>query len=257
MTTLVAELRQVVREFGGPTTVRALAGVDLALEPGDYCAIVGASGAGKSTLLNVMGLLDRPTAGEYLIDGIATSALNDRQRSTLRGSTIGFVFQAFHLLATRSVLENVMLAFVYGGVPRSEWRPRAIAALERVGLGARLDFSPATLSGGERQRVAIARAVCAGPRLLLADEPTGNLDRTNSASVMDLFAELNADGLTIAVITHDHEVAARARRGLRLRDGNLVAVDPGENLDTARAADDADDADAAESAPGRSSGVPR
>ncbi|TAJ46090.1 MAG: ABC transporter ATP-binding protein [Herbiconiux sp.] len=221
MSAAVAELRHVVREFGGATTVRALAGVDLALAPGDFCAIVGASGAGKSTLLNVMGLLDRLTAGEYFVDGVATSGLNDRQRSAVRGSTIGFVFQSFHLLATRSVLDNVLMAFTYGGVPRSERRPRAVEALDRVGLGARLAFSPATLSGGERQRVAIARAVCAGPRLLLADEPTGNLDRSNSESVMELFAELNADGLTIAIITHDDEVAGRAHRRLQLRDGTL------------------------------------
>ena len=225
MTAPVAELRQVVREFGGATTVRALSGVDLTLAAGDFCAIVGASGAGKSTLLNVLGLLDRPTAGEYFVDGVATSGLNDRQRSALRGSMIGFVFQSFHLLATRTVLENVMLAFVYGSVPRSEWRNRAIEALHRVGLGARLEFSPATLSGGERQRVAIARAVCAGPRLLLADEPTGNLDRANTESVMELFDELNADGLTVAIITHDDEVAARARRRLRLLDGALLSGD--------------------------------
>ncbi len=226
MSDAVVQLEGIVREFAGTTTVRALSGVDLVLNPGDYCAIVGASGAGKSTLLNVMGLLDRPTAGEYFFDGVATSALDDRRRSALRGSMIGFVFQSFHLLITRTVLENVMLAFVYGEVDRSEWRSRARQALERVGLGARLDFTPATLSGGERQRVAIARAVCASPRLLLADEPTGNLDRANSDAIMELFADLNADGLTIAVITHDDEVARRAARHLRLADGTLVEQHP-------------------------------
>ena len=218
---MIVELRGVGREFGGGTTVSALSGVELGLASGDYLAITGPSGAGKSTMLNVLGLLDRPSAGEYLFDGVATSGLDDRRRSLLRGSSIGFVFQSFHLLASRTVLENVMLAFVYGGVPRAERVQRARDALERVGLSHRSGFRPGTLSGGERQRVAVARAVCTSPRLLLADEPTGNLDRANADAIMTLFDELNADGLTLVVITHDAEVAARARRRAWLADGRL------------------------------------
>ena len=218
---MIVELRGVGREFGGGTTVSALSGVELELASGDYLAITGPSGAGKSTMLNVLGLLDRPSTGEYLFDGVATSGLDDRRRSLLRGSSIGFVFQSFHLLASRTVLENVMLAFVYGGVPRAERVQRARDALERVGLSHRSGFRPGTLSGGERQRVAVARAVCTSPRLLLADEPTGNLDRANADAIMTLFDELNADGLTLVVITHDAEVAARARRRAWLADGRL------------------------------------
>jgi len=218
---VIVELRGVGREFGGGTTVSALSGVELELASGDYLAITGPSGAGKSTMLNVLGLLDRPSTGEYLFDGVATSGLDDRRRSLLRGSSIGFVFQSFHLLASRTVLENVMLAFVYGGVPRAERVQRARDALERVGLSHRSGFRPGTLSGGERQRVAVARAVCTSPRLLLADEPTGNLDRANADAIMTLFDELNADGLTLVVITHDAEVAARARRRAWLADGRL------------------------------------
>ncbi|MFB2583800.1 ABC transporter ATP-binding protein [Herbiconiux liukaitaii] len=204
----------------------ALSGVDLALGAGDYLAITGPSGAGKSTVLNILGLLDRPTTGEYLIDGVPTAALGDAERSRLRGSSIGFVFQSFHLLASRTVLENVLLAFVYGGVPRAERLERAREALARVGLDHRLDFAPATLSGGERQRVAIARAVCTSPRLLLADEPTGNLDRRNAEGVLTLFDELHADGLTIVTITHDPHVAARAHRRATLADGTLTHPAP-------------------------------
>lgn len=173
-------------------------------------------------MLNILGLLDRPTAGEYLFDGEPTSRLTERRRSLLRATQVGFVFQAFHLLPGRTVLENVMLAFLYGVVPRTERRERAKAALDRVGLSHRLEFQPGTLSGGERQRVAIARAVCTEPRLLLADEPTGNLDRVNSDSILELFDELNADGLTLVTITHDQRVADRARRRVRIERGRLA-----------------------------------
>ncbi|MCS5733376.1 ABC transporter ATP-binding protein [Herbiconiux daphne] len=219
---MIVELRQVGREFRRGTTVRALNEVDLDLAAGDYLAITGPSGAGKSTMLNILGLLDRPTSGEYLFDGVATSGLDDRRRSALRGASIGFVFQSFHLLPGRTVLQNVMLAFVYGRVPRAERIDRATEALDRVGLTHRTDFHPGTLSGGERQRVAIARAVCTGPRLLLADEPTGNLDQANAESVMQLFDELNADGLTLVVITHDIAIAERARRRVGISDGRLT-----------------------------------
>ncbi|WP_291050513.1 ABC transporter ATP-binding protein [Herbiconiux sp.] len=227
----VIELRGVSRRFGsaqegqpqgGPVT--ALSEVDLTIRPGDHLAITGSSGAGKSTMLNILGLLDRPSAGEYYFDGVATSSLRDRRRSALRGSSIGFVFQSFHLLPGRSVLGNVLLAFVYGSVPRSERLRRASEALDRVGLSHRLAFSPATLSGGERQRVAIARSVCGGAKVLLADEPTGNLDRVNADAILTLFDELNADGLTLVVITHDAAVAERARRRIGLADGKLTEL---------------------------------
>ncbi len=223
---VVVELRQLSRTFGREAPVTALSAVDLVIRRGDHLSITGPSGAGKSTMLNILGLLDRPSAGEYLLDGAPTSPLDDRRRSALRGSRIGFVFQSFHLLPTRSVLGNVLLAFTYGDVPRAERMRRAIGALDRVGLSHRRDFSPVTLSGGERQRVAIARAVCAGPALLLADEPTGNLDRSTADSVLALFDELNADGLTLVVITHDARVADRARRQVRIADGRLTEEPP-------------------------------
>jgi putative ABC transport system ATP-binding protein len=222
VTDLIVDLRRVTREFGGGTTVTALADIEFQVASGDYMAITGPSGAGKSTLLNILGLLDRPSTGEYLFDGVPTSSLRERERSALRGSNIGFVFQSFHLLPSRTVLDNVLLAFVYGDVPRGERMPRAREALRRVGLAHRVDFYPGTLSGGERQRVAIARAVCTAPRLLLADEPTGNLDRSNSASIMELFEELNRDGLTVLMITHDAAIADRARRTVRIDDGRLT-----------------------------------
>ncbi|QZY53381.1 ABC transporter ATP-binding protein [Leucobacter tenebrionis] len=218
------ELADVTRFFPGPPPVNALRGVDLAVERGDYLAIVGPSGSGKSTMLNTLGLLDRPSTGRFLFEGIDVSQLGDDERAALRSRAIGFVFQSFHLLPTRSVLENVMLAGTYAGLPREQREPSAREALDRVGLAHRVDFSPATLSGGERQRVAIARAVCTSPRLLLADEPTGNLDRANSQAVMELFDDLGAEGLTIVMITHDEAVAASARRLVRMHDGELSEI---------------------------------
>lgn len=222
--TPVVELREVARVFPGDPPVEALRPSDLVVNPGDYVSIVGPSGSGKSTLLHLLGLLDRPTSGEYLLDGVATSELTDTQRAALRGGKIGFVFQQFHLLPHRSVLDNVMLATLYSGVSRSERRRRALAALNRVGLGHRINFMPTLLSGGERQRVAVARAVVTSPQLLLADEPTGNLDTRSSEGVMDLFDELHAEGLTLIVITHDAAVAARAQRSVRISDGYLSEV---------------------------------
>ena len=217
----IVQLDEVTRFFPGPPPVNALRGVNLSVERGDYLAIVGPSGSGKSTMLNTLGLLDRPSTGTFLFEGIDVAQLSDDQRSALRGRAVGFVFQSFHLMPTRSVLENVMLAGTYAGLTREEREPLARAALERVGLSHRVDFSPNTLSGGERQRVAIARAVCTSPRLLLADEPTGNLDRENSRSIMRLFDELGADGLTVVMITHDAKVAEAARRRVRISDGEL------------------------------------
>jgi len=222
--TPVVELINVTRSFPGPPEVQALKAVNLSVQPGDYLSIVGPSGSGKSTMLNVLGLLDRPSVGEYYLDGELTALASEDERAALRGGKIGFVFQSFHLLPHRSVLENVMLAMTYSGVPRAQREKRARTALERVGLGHRIGFQPMTLSGGERQRVAVARAVVGEPRLLLADEPTGNLDATTSGEVMDLFEELHADGLSLVVITHDPVVSARADRRIRIADGRLEEI---------------------------------
>lgn len=222
----VLELRGVRRVFPAEPPVAALDGVDLVVRRREYVAVVGPSGSGKSTLLNVLGLLDRPTDGSYFLDGVDTGTLREGQRAALRGRRIGFVFQSFHLLAHRSVVENVMLAELYTGGPRKGRRERAVDALERVGMGHRLGFEPRRLSGGERQRVAIARALAAQPSLLLCDEPTGNLDSRNTASMLDLFDDLRAQGLTIVVITHEHDVSARADRAVHMVDGVLHEVPP-------------------------------
>lgn len=218
----VISLVDVVREFPAQPPVRALDGVTLRVGRGDYLAVVGPSGSGKSTLLNVLGLLDRPSSGSYRLDGTETTTLRDGARTRLRGDRIGFVFQAFHLLSHRSVVENVMLAEVYRKKGRGGRRDRALAALERVGLGHRTGFPPDRLSGGERQRAAIARALMGDPSLLLCDEPTGNLDSRNTQAVLDLFDELRQQGLTIVVITHEQEVSERAGRRVRITDGVLV-----------------------------------
>ncbi|WP_207218917.1 ABC transporter ATP-binding protein [Pengzhenrongella frigida] len=220
----VIELRALTRTFAGTPPVLAVRGADLRIAAGEYVSVIGPSGSGKSTLLHILGLLDRPTSGDYLFDGVPTGAASDADRAALRGGRIGFVFQAFHLLPHRTVLDNVLLATLYSGVPRPERRPRALAALDRVGLSHRLDFLPIVLSGGERQRVAIARAVISSPHVLLADEPTGNLDAATSGGVLDLFDELHRDGLTLVVITHDAGVSARAQRRIRIDDGTLTEV---------------------------------
>lgn len=221
MTAPLVELRDLTRSFPGPPEVQALKAANLTVQAGDYLCIVGPSGSGKSTMLNILGLLDSPSVGEYRLAGGLTSSLSDDERAAVRARFIGFVFQSFHLMARRTVLDNVLMPMLYSGVPRREREPRARDALERVGLGHRIDFLPGSLSGGERQRVAVARAVVSGPQLLLADEPTGNLDQRTSGEVMDLFEELNADGLTLVVITHDEAVARRARRRIQINDGRL------------------------------------
>ena len=218
----VLELRKIGRSFGTDPVVDALVGIDLTLERGDWLSITGPSGAGKSTLLNIIGCLDRPSSGTYLIDGIDTTTLTDDERAGLRSQRIGFVFQSFHLLPYRTVLENVMLAEVYRKQSHKDRETRAMAAIKRVGLAHRADFFPFKLSGGEKQRVAIARALVSKPSLLLCDEPTGNLDSANSASILDFFAELNRDGLTLAIVTHDPTVADRASRKVRIVDGRLT-----------------------------------
>lgn len=220
----VVELEQVGRVYPGTPQVHALRRVDLRIDRGDYLSIIGPSGSGKSTLLHILGLLDLPTSGCYRLDGQDVARLGERRRSGLRGGRIGFVFQAFHLLARRTVLDNVMLSMVYQAVSRPERRERALQALDRVGLTGRAGFVPTQLSGGERQRVAVARALAGRPALLLADEPTGNLDHANASGVMDLFDELHGAGLTLAVITHDDEVSRRAGRRVRIADGELSGL---------------------------------
>ncbi|WP_114972319.1 ATP-binding cassette domain-containing protein [Rhodoferax ferrireducens] len=221
----VLELCGISRQYGTDPAVHALTDINLSLERGDWLSITGPSGAGKSTLLNIIGCLDRPTRGRYFIDGIDTTSLSDDERAGVRSQRIGFVFQSFHLLPYRSVLENVMLAEVYRRLPQRGRRERAMAAIERVGLAHRADFLPIKLSGGERQRVAIARALVGSPSLLLCDEPTGNLDSKNSATILDFFEKLNAEGLTLVIVTHDENVARRARRRVHIVDGVMTETD--------------------------------
>jgi macrolide transport system ATP-binding/permease protein len=235
VTTPLLELHKVGRQYGSEPAVRALVDVDLSLERGEWLAITGPSGAGKSTLLNIIGCLDHPTSGRYLLEGIDTARLTDTQRAGLRSQRIGFVFQSFHLLPYRTVVENVMLAEVYRKQRHSGRRVRALAALERVGLSHRRDFSPMQLSGGERQRAAIARALVGSPSLLLCDEPTGNLDSKSSAALLDLLEKLNQDGLTLVIVTHDETVAKRATRRVHVVDGSATAPPHGEQGNPATA----------------------
>jgi len=228
-TKTLVEIHGVGRQFGSEPAVHALLDVDLWLESGQWLAITGPSGAGKSTLLHVIGCLDRPTTGSYVFDGIDTATLSDKQRAGLRSRRIGFVFQSFHLLPYRSVLENVMLAEVYRRQTHRGRRERALVAIEKVGLRERADFLPMKLSGGERQRVAIARALVGSPSLLLCDEPTGNLDSQASADLLDLLQGLNRQGLTLVIVTHNEDVAKRARRRVHIIDGALTDITTGEN----------------------------
>lgn len=218
----VVELRGLGRRFGSEPPVDALVDVDLTVRQGEWLAVVGPSGSGKSTLLHTLGCLDRQTSGTYLLDGLDVAALSDDERAGIRARRIGFVFQAFHLLPHRTVLENVMLAEVYRKVPVAGRAERAEAVLDEVGLSHRAGFLPTRLSGGERQRVAIARAYVGRPSLLLCDEPTGNLDSVTGATILDLFARLNDRGLTVVMITHEPAVAARAGRQVNIVDGMLV-----------------------------------
>jgi macrolide transport system ATP-binding/permease protein len=218
----VLELSKVCKSFDFDPVVTALVDIDLIVNRGDWLAITGPSGSGKSTLLNIIGCLDQPSSGSFRFDGIETTTLKEAERAGLRSQRIGFVFQSFHLLPYRTVLENVMLAEIYRGQPQQGRRQRAMQAITRIGLAHRADFLPMKLSGGERQRVAIARAIVGNPSLLLCDEPTGNLDSANSANLLDIFEELNRDGLTLVVVTHDPEVARRSARQIHIIDGRLT-----------------------------------
>ncbi len=221
----IIEIRQLRKDYViGSEVVRALRGVDLRLERNEYLAIMGPSGSGKSTLMNLVGCLDTPTAGEYWLNGQEVAHLSDDELARIRNREIGFVFQTFNLLPRASALHNVELPLIYAGVSSKERRDRAAEMLAKVGLKDRMLHKPAELSGGQRQRVAIARALVNGPAILLADEPTGNLDSQTGEEIMDIFDALQAQGQTIVLVTHEHDIAARAHRQIHLRDG-LIAHD--------------------------------
>ena len=217
------ELKGIVKRYTlGEEVVLALAGVDLFIGRNEYVALIGPSGSGKSTLMNILGCLDSPTEGQYILNGRDTSALRDDELAAVRNREIGFVFQSFHLLPRQTALQNVMQPLMYRRMPAAERRERAVRALAGVGLGDRLDHRPNQLSGGQRQRVAVARALVGEPSILLADEPTGNLDSRTSAEIMALFDALHAAGQTVIVVTHEPDIAAHCRRTVRVLDGRIV-----------------------------------
>jgi putative ABC transport system ATP-binding protein len=218
----VLEVDNVVKEYPGTPPVRALDGLDLTIGQHEFVAISGPSGSGKSTLLNLLGALDRPTSGMVSLDGIPLSGLSDKELSAVRGRRIGFVFQSFNLIDGIDAIENVAVGLVYAGIPRPERRRRALEALDRVGMAHRATHSPGKLSGGERQRVAIARAIVTEPSLVLADEPTGNLDTKTGESILETFHSLHRDGAAIVLITHDPNIAQSLPRRVTLRDGRLL-----------------------------------
>ena len=223
----VAELQGISKIYGsGDLEVKALDQLNLTVQEGDYLAVMGASGSGKSTAMNILGCLDRPTEGTYRLNGMAVEQLDDDALADVRNRSLGFVFQQFHLLGHASAMENVMLPMIYAGVPKDERIERAQAALRRVGLAKRLENKPNQLSGGQQQRVAIARAIINRPSLLLADEPTGALDSSTTAEVLELFDELHQQGITLVMVTHEDDVAARAQRIARFQDGRALSECP-------------------------------
>tara|TARA_B100000405_G_scaffold72080_1_gene49570 strand:- start:543 stop:1241 length:699 start_codon:yes stop_codon:yes gene_type:complete len=223
----VAELRGISKIYGsGDLEVKALDQLNLTVRDGDYLAVMGASGSGKSTAMNILGCLDRPTSGTYRLNGMAVEQLDDDALADVRNRSLGFVFQQFHLLGHASAMENVMLPMIYAGVPKDERIERAQTALSRVGLAQRLENKPNQLSGGQQQRVAIARAIINRPSLLLADEPTGALDSSTTAEVLELFDELHQQGITLVMVTHEDDVAARAQRIARFQDGRVLTGCP-------------------------------
>jgi putative ABC transport system ATP-binding protein len=220
----VISVRDLVKTYAiGAVEVRALRGVSLVVERGDFVAIMGASGSGKSTLMNILGCLDAPTTGQYLLDGVDVRALDETELAFVRNRKIGFVFQSYNLIPRTSAVANVELPLMYAGLKRAERRRIALLALEAVGLSDRVDHLPSELSGGQQQRVAVARALATRPAMILADEPTGNLDSESTREVLEIFARLNDRGRTIVLITHEGDVAAYARRVVRLRDGVVVS----------------------------------
>jgi putative ABC transport system ATP-binding protein len=222
----IIRLRDLAKSYqSGEVEVKAVRSVSLDIFRGDFVAVMGASGSGKSTLMNTLGCLDQPTSGDYQLDGIDVSSLNRKQLATLRNQKLGFVFQSFNLLARTSALENVELPMLYALplISRREQRRRSIEALEKVGLGARLDHHPSQLSGGQQQRVAIARALVNQPEIVVADEPTGNLDTRTSIEIMGLFQELNDSGITIIMVTHELDIAAYCKRIIVMRDGLVIS----------------------------------
>jgi putative ABC transport system ATP-binding protein len=220
---LIIRMEDVTKVYGmGDTEVRALAGVSLTVEQGEYCSIMGASGSGKSSAMNIIGCLDRPTAGHYYLDGEDVAQMEDAELANIRNRKLGFVFQQFHLLHQLTAMENVMLPMVYAGIPYAERRDRAREALVRVGLEHRLNNKPNQLSGGQQQRVAIARAIVNRPVLLLADEPTGALDSKTTQEVMGIFTELNESGITVVMVTHEPDVARLTKRIVWFRDGEVL-----------------------------------
>ena len=223
----VAELQGISKIYGsGDLEVKALDQLNLTVQEGDYLAVMGASGSGKSTAMNILGCLDRPTKGTYRLNGMAVEQLDDDALAHVRNRSLGFVFQQFHLLGHASAMENVMLPMIYAGVPKDERIERAQDALRRVGLAKRLENKPNQLSGGQQQRVAIARAIINRPSLLLADEPTGALDSSTTAEVLELFDELHQQGITLVMVTHEDDVAARAQRIARFQDGRALSECP-------------------------------
>ncbi len=233
------DVRNVYKIYNpGENQVNALDGVSITIDEGEFVAIIGQSGSGKSTLMNMLGLLDTPTTGEYYINGKLVDDLTDDQMSEIRNKQIGFIFQGFNLISSLNAMENVELPLVYRGVPKAERHELSTAALKKVGLGERMHHLPSALSGGQQQRVAVARAIAAAPPVILADEPTGNLDTRSTKEVMQILHDLKDEGRTVIVITHDNEIAEQAERVIRIRDGKVVEdyINPGFEEKYGRAA---------------------